>query len=399
MKVKEKNTTSWLKFRHTVVYKVLTPFISPYIRLRYNIRIQRFRDKRPVLIVMNHQTGFDQFFPALSLRRPIYFLASEDIFSIGFLANVLRYLVAPIPIKKQTMDIQAVKTCIRVAREGGTICLAPEGNRTYHGRTGYMNPSIAGLAKKLGLPLVIYRIEGGYGVQPRWSDVVRRGNMRAYVKRVIEPEEYRDMTNQALADLIQQELWVDEAAVTGEFHHRKNAEFLERVVYTCPWCGLTTWESHADTLTCQKCGRRVRHLPTKQLQGVDCAFPHSFVADWYDWQEQFLNEMDTTALVEDPLYEETVQMYRVIPYKRKELLKKNCTIRLYGDRITVDDRAFPFADTNVVILGKNKLNLYADDGVFQIRGDKRFNGLKYLNFSYRYKNITTGGTHGKFLGL
>ena len=57
--------------------------------------------------------------------------------------------MAPIPIKKQTMDITAVKNCILVAREGGTICIAPEGNRTYSGRTEYMRPSIASLAKKL----------------------------------------------------------------------------------------------------------------------------------------------------------------------------------------------------------------------------------------------------------
>ena len=42
--------------------------------------------------------------------------------------------------------------CIRVAREGGTIAMAPEGNRTFGGSTGYMNNAIVPLAKKLGLP-------------------------------------------------------------------------------------------------------------------------------------------------------------------------------------------------------------------------------------------------------
>ena len=168
----------------------------------------------------------------------------------------------PIPIRKQTTDIKAVKDCIKVAREGGTICLAPEGNRTFHGKTVYMNPAIASLAKKLALPIAFFRIEGGYGIQPRWSDVTRKGTMRSYVSRVMEPEEFQDMSRDDLATLIRRELWVDEANVSGKFIHPKNAEFLERAMYVCPWCGLSTFESHADVIHCTKCGRQIRLLPT-----------------------------------------------------------------------------------------------------------------------------------------
>ena len=195
----------WIKFRHKVVVALLRPVFGLYIRLRYGIRTEKFREQgdRPYLIVMNHQTAFDQFFVSLTFNRPIYFVASEDLFSLGWLSDALRYLVAPIPIKKQTLDLQAVKNCIRVAREGGSIALAPEGNRTFHGRTLYMKPGIASLAKKLGLPLAIFRIEGGYGVHPRWSDVVRKGRMRSRVSRVVEPEEYAAMTNEELFRLIE----------------------------------------------------------------------------------------------------------------------------------------------------------------------------------------------------
>lgn len=161
--------TQWIKPRHRVVVSLLRPVLGPYIRWKYGIQAEPFREegRRPYLIVMNHQTGFDQFFVSMTFRQPVYFLATEDIFSLGWVSDVIRWLVAPIPIRKQTTDIQAVKNCIKVAREGGTVCLAPEGNRTFHGRTVSMRPAIASLTKKMGLPLVIFRIEGGYGVQPR----------------------------------------------------------------------------------------------------------------------------------------------------------------------------------------------------------------------------------------
>lgn len=392
----------WTKFRHKVVTTLIRPPFGLYVRWRYGIKIEKFKEQgnRPYLIVMNHQTAYDQFFVAFTFRRPVYYLASEDIFSMGWVSDLIRYLVAPIPIKKQTTDIQAVKNCIKVAREGGSICLAPEGNRTYHGKTLYMRPSIASLVKKLGLPLAIFRIEGGYGVFPRWSDVVRKGKMRSYVSRVVEPEEYAAMTNDQLFALIEQELYVNEAQVTGEFRHKNNAEFLERAIYVCPWCGLSTFESSGDIIHCKKCGRQVRHLPTKELRGVNCQFPHRFVAEWYEWQNEFVNSTDLLSMTAAPVYEETVRLSRVHANKKKELLNHEARLCLYGDRITLDDRQLPFDSVSaVVVLGKNKLNIYDGKEILQIKGDKHFNALKYVNFYHRYKNMTTGEQHGEFLGL
>jgi hypothetical protein len=349
---------------------------------------------------MNHQTGYDQFFVGLTFHQPIYYVATEDIFSMGWVSAVIRWLVAPIPIRKQTTDIKAVKDCIRVAREGGSICLAPEGNRTFHGRTVYMNPAVASLAKKLALPIVFFRIVGGYGIQPRWSDVVRGGAMRSYVSRVMEPEEFVDLTKEQLMQVIAQELFLDEGKITGEFPHQQNAEFLERAMYVCPNCGLTTFESNGSIICCTKCGCQIRHLPTKELEGIGFNFPYRFVADWYDWQNEYVANIDLSKLTDSPVYEETVRLSKVHLYKNKELLKKKATVRLYGDRITVDDQVFPFETLGaVVVLGKNKVNLYAGNELLQLKGSKRFNALKYVNFFHKYKNMKSGDTHGKFLGL
>ncbi|MBQ3185882.1 MAG: 1-acyl-sn-glycerol-3-phosphate acyltransferase, partial [Firmicutes bacterium] len=142
-----KKKETWLKYRHRVVTAVLRPFFKAYCKFKYHIDMVPFKEQgdRQYLVLMNHQTGFDQFFIAASFKGPIYYIATEDIFSLGFLSRALSWLVAPIPIKKQTMDIQAVKNCLKVAKEGGTIALAPEGNRTYSGKTEYIKPGIISL--------------------------------------------------------------------------------------------------------------------------------------------------------------------------------------------------------------------------------------------------------------
>ena len=392
----------WRKFRHKFILELVRYPLKLYCRLAYGVKFEEFKQQgnRPYLIIMNHQTAFDQFFVSMIFNRPIYYIASEDLFSKGWISDIIRYVGAPIPIKKQTLDLQAVKTCIKVAREGGSICIAPEGHRTFHGKTVYIKPTIAPLAKKLGLPIAIFRIEGGYGVQPRWSDVIRKGKMRSYVRRVIEPEEYGAMTADELNQIIEQELTHDEAMVTGQFRHKKNAEFLERAMYVCPWCGLSEFESHDDIISCKQCGRSIRHLPTKELAGVNCDFPHRFVANWYEWQYDYINSLDLTALTDAPIYTETVRLSLVHPCKNKDLLKKEATLCLYGDRITIDGQTYPFDELSAItLLGKNKLNLYWDKEIFQIKGSKRFNALKYLNFYHRYNNLTTGEHHDQFLGL
>ena len=401
----EKKDT-WIKPRHRVI-RVLVPLVTLFCRIAYGIRVERFRQQgdRAYLILMNHQTPLDQFFVESAFRGPIYYVSTEDLFSKGWISSVIRWLVAPIPIKKQTTDITAVRNCIRVAREGGTIAMAPEGNRTYSGRTEYMNPAIGGLARKLGLPIALFRIEGGYGVEPRWSNVTRKGKMRAYVSRVIEPEEYKHLTPDQLFALIEEGLAVDEAVADTTYKSRKKAEYLERAVYVCPFCGFSEFESHGNDIECKTCHRKIAYGEDKTLTGHGFDFPFPFVKQWYDYQKDYVNSLDITAMTSEPLFCDRANVSEVILNKRKVPLLQDAQLRLYGDRVTVNEGTdgelvFPFAEASAfTVLGRNKLNIYHNKQVYQFKGSKRFNALKYVHFHYRYKNITRGNEDGKFLGL
>lgn len=404
---KEIQKNTWIKPRHAIVTKIAAVLMRPYCRWKYGITIEKFNTQgdRAYMVLMNHQTPFDQFFLGLAFEGVIYYFATEDIFSKGWVSSLIRYLVAPIPIKKQTTDISAVKNCFKIVKEGGTVAMAPEGNRTYSGRTEYMNPAIVPLVKKLKLPVALFRIEGGYGVQPRWSDVVRKGKMRGYVSQVIEPEVYKEMSDEELLKGIENGLYVNEACVDGVFQHKKLAEYLERAIYVCPYCGLSTFESHNDIIRCHKCNREVRYLPTKELQGVGFDFPFHFVADWYDYQCDFVSKLDTGDYIEEPLFRDTASLWEVIVRKKKVLLEKEAKIELYGNRIIIEKEdgtcmEFPFEGLSAVtVLGRNKLNLYHQQTVYQLKGSKRFNALKYVNIYYCHKNINKENENGKFLGL
>lgn len=388
----------WIRPRHRLIRNLAAGTLGVFVRLWYGVRVEKFKEakKRPHLIVMNHTTFCDQFLVGMAFPCPVYYVASEDLFSNGFISKLLSWAVAPIPIKKQTVDVHAVANCLRVAKEGGTIALAPEGNRTYFGQTAHIKPSITKLIRKLNLPLAFFRIEGGYGVHPRWSDVVRKGPMRAFVSRVLEPQQIAAMSEEELFSLLQEELTVNEAVADAAYEHPRNAEFLERLLYVCPTCGLSEFHSEGDRITCKKCGLSAKHLPTKELEGV----PFSFVADWYQYQCDFLNRLDVAALTQEPLYQEKADLYQVALYQKKILLEREVSLRLFGNRLLVGTEEIPFEKiAAITVQGKNKLVIYWEDKVWQFKGAKRFNAIKYINIVYRYKNITGGNQDGKFLGF
>ena len=397
----------WIKPRHSIIQAIAKIILTPVCKIKYGITVEKFKEQedRPYLILYNHQTAFDQFFMGISFKTPIYYVATEDIFSMGFVSDLLRFAVNPIPIKKQTTDVGAVMNCIRVVKEGGTICIAPEGNRTYSGKTEYINPAIVPLARKIRLPIALYRIEGGYGVQPRWSDVTRKGKMRSYVSEVIKPEEYSAMTDEELLERINKGLFVDEAKADGIFESDFKAEYMERAVYVCPFCGLSKFESHGNEAFCKTCGRTVVYGEDKRISGKGFDFPFEFFGEWYDYQNDFVNNLDLAEYEEKLLFRDEASVKEVIIRKNKRMLRKNAELALYGNRIVVDEGTedewiLPFSDlTAVSVLGKNKLNVYCGTVAFQISGSKRFNALKYVNIYYRWKNIKEGDADGKFLGL
>lgn len=404
---KKKKQQKWIKPRHTIISNLAAIFMKPYCKAKYGATIEPFRAQvkgQPYLILFNHQTAFDQFFVGLSMKCPVYYVASEDIFSMGWISKLIRYIVAPIPIKKQTTDVGAVMACKRVAREGGTIAIAPEGNRTYSGKTEYINPAIVGLIRLLKLPLAFYRIEGGYGVHPRWSNHVRKGKMHCYVSKVLQPDEYAKLTDDELMNLVRQELYVNEGVADATFKHKRLAEGLERAMYFCPKCGATAFTSKKDVVACKKCGMQVRYTPTKELVGTTEPFPYRFVTEWYDAQSEFMRSLDFAPYQDTPLFiEESLALSEVILYAKKKPITKSASLALFADRFEIaygeECVALPFAQVSAVtVLGKNKLNLYFDGKVWQFKSNS-MNALKFVNAFYHYKNIQEGNPHGEFLGI
>lgn len=395
----------WIRPRHKILLALAKPVFWLTAKIKYHLKItwSKGQGKRNYFVLTNHQTPMDQPFCSLMFRRPVYYIATEDIFSNGFVSHLLKWSTAPIPIDKTKTDVSTVRTAMRVAREGGNIGLAPEGNRTYSGHTCNMKPSVAKLVRALKLPLALIRFEGGYGVCPRWSDKTRRGKMTLKVSRVVEYDEYSKMTDDELFNVIKTVLWVDDTASGNTYKSRKKAEYLERAVYTCPSCNdFTVWHSHKNEISCTKCGAKVTY--GSDLTLTSSQIEYKTTSEWLDAQEQKLTSLTLEDMRGKWFFEDkNLKVSKVFPYKRKQKLYKKASLELYGNYLHVsaktDSLVWLFDEiTGVAVMGHNKLNVSIGGQLYQFKGDKRFNALKFMNFWYHYRNLKEGKQNG-FIGI
>ena len=87
-----------LKRRYYYVFKWLRPLFRLYLQLFYSyqgVNYKGLAKDEAALILANHNGALDPFHLAVSFTRPIFFVASDHIFRLGWISRQIRYLVNP----------------------------------------------------------------------------------------------------------------------------------------------------------------------------------------------------------------------------------------------------------------------------------------------------------------
>ena len=381
----------WVKFRHKAVFKLLRGVMAGYFKLKYGLKSSNDQKKvpSPCIVMCNHQAVMDPFFLSTAFRRPIYFVMSEDLFTLGFTSKLIRWLVEPIPKSKSKSDINTIRYTLKVLKEGGTVGLFPSGNRTLSGREWKIDVGAAKLVKMAKVPLALFNLKGGYGSDPRWGGSVRKGKITASTVKVLSTEEIRDMSVEELHREIVTALDVDDTTIGVKFKSKKSAEYLERALYYCPNCGsFNTLRSKGKFLGCTACDLKAEYTEDLAFKPISGNLTFKTVREWYDEQELKLKEKAADS--SDVLFFDDVEVRLIENYKRKKLGDGKITASKTGvDVQTKKGKAFDVKFGEIAgctVLGKRKINFYLDDGLtLQIKGSKRFSGLKYLHLYNFYK--------------
>lgn len=355
--------------------------MAPFFWLRYHYRALKAPIKKgPCIVLSNHQATMDPFFISKAFRFPLYFYASDDLFNLK-VSPLIRFLAAPIPKSKSVTDLKAVMISLRVLREGGSIGIAPEGNRTLSGKLWEMGDSVAKLVKTAKVPLVLFNLCGGYGTDPRWGKKIRRGTkFIGRVKRIIPPEEYAGMTDEELFSIIRAELDVDDTLSGERYPSRHSAEYIERALYICPHCGaIGKIRSHGTKFRCDACGTEAEY--TEDLHISPPVEGYDRIYEWYEWERR---EIVSRVLGGEEIRDGGILFRESVKLKRK--------IELPGDTVSLDSEAitiwegsrqkarYPLAQIDAITaVGKKKFNFYWNGKILQVKGDDRFCSIKYVH--------------------
>jgi len=372
--------------RHQFVFSLLRPVFNLVYRILYNVHTHKFRpeagQRGPYLVLSNHVTNPDPFFICGCLTFPVSFVASDHIFRLGFLSRAMTWLVDPIPKLKAASDIKTIRDMMARLKRGASVGLFPEGNRSWNGRIGYISPAIGKLVALMKVPVLLFRIDGGYLSAPRWGLKMRRGRIDCAVSRVLTPEQIAAMTVDEINALIIRELDVDDYAGGGprvRYKGKMLAQSLETVLYACPKCGaLCSITSKGDGAVCSACGLRVTYDEFGRIGGA----PFTTVYDWDTWQRGHL--ADVLKSPEDtPVFSDRAQtLINVLRAKANSLVGEG-TFKLFRDRFEFEGRQtlrFMLRDvTRITAIGRLELQFACADGaLYEVHTKHERSAYKYV---------------------
>ena len=383
MKKKTKKS-KWVKKRHVFIRFLLIVFVWPIIRSMYGYKYEKKKLKKneKYIILANHQTTLDPVFVGVSFNRPLYYVSSDDLLHQKFKSKLLSFCFGIIGKAKGKSDFMTVKTMLQVLKENGSVCVFPEGNRTFSGSLCNINPAIAKFVKSAKTPLVLYNIDGGYGVDPRWGIKRRKGKFRGYIKRIISVEELSAMSTEEIQQAIIEGLSVKTAPSEETYASDIRAEKIERVLYICPECNKKHHiTSKGTTFTCEACNTTWEYTENLTITKDNKLYKYPTVSDWYNFQLDDIRNIDYEN-VSTIFKDSNILLYESINHSIKEV-KKEGEVVLTKDELYVQDQVFKLSDIEAVAAsGKQHLMFRLNDSVYTIENNKKlrndFNALKYV---------------------
>jgi glycerol-3-phosphate dehydrogenase (NAD(P)+) len=160
-----------------LVRAVLQPFFHIYFRLG-RIGREHLPAEGPVIIAANHRSFLDPFVIATMVRRPMYYVAKQEMFTRPWRSWVLNALGA-FPVERGAGDAQMIETAKAILARGDILLMFPEGTRTRPGSLGYPKRGVGRLALETGAPVVPVAVIGTEDVRRGWRIRPRKVRIRA----------------------------------------------------------------------------------------------------------------------------------------------------------------------------------------------------------------------------
>ena len=161
-----------------VVRMVLTPFFLIYLRMQ-RIGRDHISAEGPVILASNHRSFFDPFVIGTMTRRPVYYVAKQELFTYNRLLSWVLNALGAFPVARGAGDQDTIETAKVILGRGEIVLMFPEGTRTRPGPLGKPRRGVGRLALETGAPVVPIAIIGTEDIRRGWRFRPRKVKLRA----------------------------------------------------------------------------------------------------------------------------------------------------------------------------------------------------------------------------
>ncbi|MBI1313226.1 1-acyl-sn-glycerol-3-phosphate acyltransferase [bacterium] len=135
--------------------------------LRYRARaIENLPIEGGGLVLVNHQSFLDPLLAGLPLRRPISYLARDNLFRVPVVGWILRKTYV-IPINRDAASTASLRNALRRMEHGFLVGVFPEGTRSVDDNIGEFKPGFVSLIRRAKVPVYPVGIAGAGDALPR----------------------------------------------------------------------------------------------------------------------------------------------------------------------------------------------------------------------------------------
>jgi glycerol-3-phosphate dehydrogenase (NAD(P)+) len=185
-----------------LVRAVFQPFFHLYFRLS-RIGREHVPETGPVIFAANHRSFLDPFVIATIARRPMYYVAKEELFGNRLTAWFLNALGA-FPVRRGQGDADMIDTARVILERGDAVLIFPEGTRIRPGSLGRPKRGVGRLALETGAPVVPVAVIGTEAVRKGWR--IRPHKVRIRVGRPLTFPKVENASPQ-LAAAVTDRIW------------------------------------------------------------------------------------------------------------------------------------------------------------------------------------------------
>jgi 1-acyl-sn-glycerol-3-phosphate acyltransferase len=182
---KEREPFASLVLYHLFKWAVVSPVLHTYFQGRI-YGAEKVPQSGSLIVVSNHASDFDPPMLSNCMRRPVAYMAKEELFQVPVLKHAIT-LYGAYPVKRGSADRSAIRAALASLEQGWAVGLFITGTRTPDGRVTDPKLGAAMIAAKAQAPLLPVSLWGTHQIFKKGSALPRAVPVTVRVGDLIPP--------------------------------------------------------------------------------------------------------------------------------------------------------------------------------------------------------------------